>query len=238
METFLTLLRPKNVVVIHPSSRVDRSVHALDFPISVDLEKREQEDEDPQSVYYKPRNITATLNKAFQKSSVDIKVMKTVAVDNNLNLIRRPKCRSYLYRFATLNMDKIGNKTSDYFHSQSMPPKTKWTNCRQLLPNRDANYWSEVHGRFNPEIAQEVVNMYLGFHNFGSFATANAKNLRLTGGRRLKVDVEDHFNRNIVKAGLKQVAKPICSSHCDIYEYFDFYEFTVSSRSFYRNQVC
>ena len=48
---------------------------------------------------------------------------------------------------------------------------------------------------------------------------------------------EEHFIRTVTDLDVKKIPAPMDPIHYELYDLFDFYEFSVTSRSFYRSQV-
>ena len=69
-----------------------------------------------------------------------------------------------------------------------------------------------------------------------AFANSNAKIVSFVNVGKIEMP-EDHFIRTLSDIDIKKIEAPIDSRHDSRYDLFDFYEFTLTSKSFFRNQV-
>lgn len=224
-------LRPFNEIIASPASRVDAGVHALDFPVVLTLQKTPEGD-----TYYDPKVITLRLNAAFQRANIGIQVLKTVAVKGDFYSRNDVKARTYLYRFAVLNHQKLVEKPSKYFHHPLDIQSTSGRHVRPLfLPIMDQPFYTEVTSTFDHSKAEEALNAFLGCHNYYSVAPGAAKTLKIRS--EVIVPEKEHFDRDISNINLRKIPAPMHPVHYPIYDNFDFYEFSVTSKSFFRSQV-
>jgi len=240
LETMMLCLKPYSEVVANFASRVDRGVHALNMPVTVDLEKSKDSD-----VFYDPRFITFQLNQAFRKTNIDIQVLKTVAIHGEFKP-RIVKSRTYLYRFAVMKQDKL-KEFSHFYHNPSEElPNYGYLNKRinpffAYLPLKDQPYFTEVRDHFDLSKAEEALNLFNGEHNFMAFANRISKRQQFTnldGNGKTRVTMpEEYFIRTLSGINIKKIPAPMDHNICQLYELFDFYEFTLTSPSFYRNQI-
>jgi len=245
LETMMLCLCPYSEVIANFASRVDRGVHALNMPVTVDLQKSKDGD-----VFYDPRFITFQLNQAFKKTNIDIQVLKTVAIHEEFKP-RLVKSRTYLYRFAVMKQDKI-KEFSHFYHNPSEElPNYGYLNRRlnpffSYLPLKDQPYFTEVRDHFDLSKAEEALNLFNGEHNFMAFANRISKHQKFTNldgngnrapGNTTVTMPEEYFIRSLSGIDIKKIPAPIEHNIYQLYELFDFYEFTLTAPSFYRNQI-
>ena len=200
------------------------------MPFSIDLQKTTY---DP-DLYFGPRSITNRLNYAFHNANLDIQVLKTLAVSSNFSS-RKAKQRTYVYKFAVLNREKLRSTTSERYHSLF---QDQTRTSVKYLSIFERNFITEIHANFDYDKAKEFLMMLKGRHDFGSFASNKARLQTFINIGTVEMPAE-FFIRDIIHIDLKQMAAPPFSpvtiqSDCDI---FDYYEMTITSPSFYRNQV-
>ena len=78
--------------------------------------------------------------------------------------------------------------------------------------------------------------MFIGENNFIAFANSSAKIPSFVNVGKIEMP-EDHFIRTLSDIDIKKIPAPMDPRHHEIYDLFDFYEFTITSKSFFRNQV-
>lgn len=172
-------------------------------------------------------------------------MLKTVAVTGNF----RPRSafrRSYVYRFANLNREKLKNANSDYYHSflEDSEYSTKFRRRRKggqeftsKLPISDKPFFTEKHLSFDAAKAEEMLQKLVGTHDFTAFSNRDAQILKLDGSRQRVIVPAEEFHRKIDEVTFAQIPPPSSTKFNPIYDLFDFYEFSITASSFYRNQV-
>ena len=120
---------------------MDRGVHALNMPLTVDLQASKDGD-----VFFDPKKMTFALNNKLRKCNIDIEVLKTVAIDGGFQP-RMAKSRTYLYRFAVVRHEKL-KKYSDLLHNpvEDLPyhSQQRFHPYFSYLPLKDQPYFTEV----------------------------------------------------------------------------------------------
>ena len=153
--------------------------------------------------------------------------------------------RSYVYRFANLNREKLKNANSDYYHSilegSEFSPKFRRRGrdkeFMSKLPISDKPFFTEKHLSFDAAKAEEMLQKLVGTHDFTAFSNRDAQILKLDGSRQRVIVPAEEFHRKIDEVTFAQIPPPSSTKFNPIYDLFDFYEFSITASSFYRNQV-
>ena len=171
-------------------------------------------------------------------------MLKTVAVNGNFKP-RSAFRRSYVYRFAILNREKLKNANSDYYHSLLVDSETTPNYKRRKqdkefmskLPISDKDFFTERHLSFDAAKAEAMLQKLVGTHDFTAFSNKDAQILKLNGAR-IKMEMpEEYFHRKIDEVTFSKISTPFSTQLNPIYDLFEFYEFSITASSFYRNQV-
>ena len=171
-----------------------------------------------------------------------------MAVKGNFKA-RGAERRSYLYRFANLNQEKLKNIHSDSYHNlledseahlkskRLLHKRRRKMYFNQHLPISDVPFFTETHLNFDADKAEEMLHKLVGFHDFTAFSNKEAQVQKFEGSRQKIVMPEEYFQREIDAVTFTKIQPPFSSKLNPIYDLFDFYEFTITASSFYRNQV-
>ena len=172
-----------------------------------------------------------------------------MAVKGNFKA-RGAERRSYLYRFANLNQEKLKTVHSDLYHNlledseahlkskRLLHKRRRKMYFNQQLPISDVPFFTETHLNFDADKAEEMLHKLVGFHDFKAFSNKEAQVQKFEGSRQKVVMPEEYFQREIDAVTFSKIPPPFSSKLNPIYDLFDFYEFTITASSFYRNQVC
>ena len=93
-----------------------------------------------------------------------------------------------------------------------------------------------MKNRFDLSKAEQALNLFNGENNFMAMANKDAKILHLVNKGKIEMP-EEYFIRTLSDIDIRKIEAPMDSRHYDLYDLFDFYEFTITSKSFFRNQV-
>ena len=134
---------------------------------------------------------------------------------------------------------------SPYFHIYPKPKHKTVRRYGHKLPINDQPFFTEIHTaihtEFDAEKAQAMLQMLVGTHDFKAFSCKDAREQKLRASGELEYKLhtmpEDYFHRKIDEVTFRKIDPPMSAKVQPIYDYFDFYEFTISSTSFYRSQV-
>ena len=214
-------------------SRSEPGEHAMDLPVSVDLQK-----DIKGNSYYDPKDITSSLNNVFKHKNLDLRVLKTVAVDGKFQIEgpTRTTSRTYVYKFAVLNEEKLKTIHSDLYH-------TNIEDCSsiRLLPVHDQPFITELKTSFDPVKAEECLSLFEGYNNFYPLAPQEARKHRWknTDG---SYNIKDYyfgpqdFDKEIKSISLSKL-QPRNMGPIPVYDLFDFYQINITGPSFFRFQI-
>ncbi|XP_037907028.1 tRNA pseudouridine synthase-like 1 isoform X2 [Hermetia illucens] len=212
LEIGLRKLNPVNEVEVVLSSRTDAGVHALQTSVHVDLENSH-------GVVYPTHSITSLLNRHFSREALQIRVINTIHVPNTFHSRYHAKGRTYLYRLAVAKQDLFSkglDRTEGYV---SFIPIEEFERCF-FLQRSD----------FDVEAFKDAAQLFVGLHDFRTFMNENKRNLRQKRPRFTLRTIDSLT----VEQG-RSCSSGISARRAE--KFYNYYDITISGRSFLHNQV-
>ncbi|XP_076058456.1 tRNA pseudouridine synthase-like 1 [Oratosquilla oratoria] len=191
------------------SSRTDAGVHALRTTAHVDLKPGRNGE------YPSPNYVTKVLNCCFYKEKLGIRVQETRIVPDTFHSRYDAIERTYLYRLIVVKPEALEacEPVSPLFLDHFIP-----------VPEIDRAYI--IKPPFDARIAHEVCGLFEGEHDFATFQAALSKS-----------SYPRETKRNIDKFCITP-GKPLFDpSYYQAYERLNFWDITVTAKSFLYKQV-
>lgn len=183
-----TAARPENNrVVFNASSRTDRGVHALCNTGHMDLATSLVTNKHPS-----PRQLTTLLNQLMLSRSLDIRVMRTLAVPPTFHSRYLVRSRTYLYRLAIVPRSSVCDLPEEVIrhqwrgapvdHRASRGKKrqtaAKANNCITThLTQLEEGFYYEIRKKedFNLNLFRSALSLFVGEHNFSNFTRSKGR---------------------------------------------------------------
>ena len=203
--------------------------------MSVDLQK-----DIKKNSYYDPENITSSLNEVFKHKKLELQVLKTVAVDKKFQIEgpKRTTSRTYVYKFAVLNEEKLNTIHSDFYHANIDD-----CSSMRLLPIHCQPFFTEFKTSFDPGKAEKCLSLFEGFHNFYPLAPegdeARKHHHKNSDGSYNDKPIyfgQQDFEKEINSISLSKLTPPNMGPK-PVYDLFDFYQINITAPSFFRFQI-
>jgi tRNA pseudouridine(38-40) synthase len=206
LQKALARLQSANIPAVTTSSRTDKGVHALCNTVHVDLEPCDNGKE------FDADDISAVLNESFMDFQEDIRVLKTMRVNNNFHSRYQARQRTYVYRICVAKQ-----------------PHMKWA-----IPYLPFEYKRSLLMRqpLDVELVHKAASILRGIHDFKAFTTPSSLLYRSTLNNAYPtvrfVDIEVAPSTGFLSNYAS--ASPIVNQ-------FDYWDLVFRSRSFLYKQV-